>query len=491
MDVLFVSAEAVPFAKVGGMADVVGSLPAALQQQDVDARIIMPGYGHIDHNRYQISHLFSFQQTLHTGTADVHVYSSVHNGIPIYFVQAWPYFGQEATVYTDWNWDVPRYIFFNQIVLGVIWQLNERFGWFPDVVHVNDWHTGLLPFLMQEAGHLDPIWRSVGTLLSIHNLSYQGDHVGGFLWQAGVPGRHHPDLVYQDLTDNLLAIAIAYSDIVTTVSPRYAIEIQYSYMGTGLENLIRTRVTDLYGILNGIDVDTWNPATDPHIVQNFDVATFHEQRIVNKRHLQRSAELEVRDDVLLVGMISRLVWQKGIDLAVPALRQFLAGYDVQFIGLGTGNPDYENQMRKLENDFGWRARAYLQFDAAVAQQIYAGSDLFLMPSHFEPCGTGQMIAMRYGALPLVRETGGLADTVENYDNGDGNHGTGFVFQWEEVGAVTGTLRWAHDTFTHKPDAWRRMQRRAMQRDFSWRTSARSYIDLYQKAIEKRRETGEL
>ena len=484
LNVLFVSAEAVPFAKVGGMADVVGSLPVALRELGVDARVIMPGYGFINHDKFDMSHLFTFWHPMHEGTAEIKVYSTMYKGVPFYFLQGWPYFGQDGTVYTEWNWDVPRFIFFNQVAMAVAWELRQRMNWFPDVFHVNDWHTGILPFLVAESKN-NPIWSETATVLSIHNLQYQGVHVGGYLWQKGIPARHQPDLVYQDKTDNMLAIAIAYSDMVTTVSPRYAVEIQYPYMGNGLENLLSRRLDDVQGILNGIDTNLWNPATDTNLVTNFDVSNFREKRIENKRHLQHESGLPVRDDVPVVGVISRLVWQKGLDLALPALHQLLMEQDVQVILLGTGDPDLEYQCWKLGHDFPGKARMYLQYNAAIAQHIYGGCDLFLMPSHFEPCGMGQMLAMRYGALPLVRETGGLADTVDNYDNGDAETGTGFVFAWETADAVLGTMRWALDTYRNRPDAWQRMQERAMQRDFSWNASARQYIDVYQKALDKK------
>ncbi len=481
MNVLFTTAEAYPFAKVGGLADVIGSLPAAMRQIDVDARVIMPGYGFIQHEKYNISHLFSFQFSHNEGTSDVNVYTTVRDGVPFYFLQSWPYFGDDTTVYTEWSWDSPRFVFFNQMVMAAAWHLHERVGWFPDVFHVNDWHTGLLPFLIHQNSWKQE-WSQVSTILGIHNLAYQGNYMGGWLWQAGIPGRNQSDLVYQDLTDNLLGIAIAYCDIVTTVSPRYAIEIQYPYMGYGLDGLIRTRVGDLYGILNGIDTNVWDPEHDPQIIQNYNADNFQTKRIDNKRHLQRTANLRVDDGVMLIGLVSRLVWQKGIDLALPALAQFLAESDVQLIVLGTGDADLEAQLAQLAQDFGDKVRAYLEYDAAVAQQIYAGSDIFMMPSHFEPCGIGQMMAMRYGSLPLVRETGGLADTVENYDDGEAERGTGFVFSWEESDAVLNTLRWALYTFQNRPQAWERMQSRGMQRDFSWKQSAERYASLYRKSI---------
>jgi starch synthase len=485
MNVLFVSAEAAPFAKVGGMADVVGSLPAALRKLGVDARVIIPHYGFVNDDKFHVVPAFHFEFPRATGITDVHVYTAVQDGVPVYLVRAWPFFGNETSVYSEWGWDVPRFIFFNQVVMAVVWELRQRESWFPDVFHVNDWHTGLIPFLL-DVNKSDLVWGSVASVLSIHNMAYQGEHVGGWTWQLGIPGRNHPELVSRGLTDNMLAMAIAYSDMVSTVSPRYATEIQYPYMGYGLDGLVRARSADMVGILNGLDLDVWNPDTDKLLVSNYNADNFVENRLPNKRQLQLDAALEVRDDIPVIGVVSRLVAQKGFDLALPALRRLLVDTDVQFILLGSGDPGLDYEFWRLGKDFAWRAKVYQGYNAALAQRIYAGCDIFLMPSHFEPCGIGQMIAMRYGALPLVRETGGLADTVSNYDGGSGDWGTGFVFQWETPEAVLGTLRWALETYRNRPEAWRKMQHRAMQVDFSWDKSAQQYVDLYRTAINKRR-----
>ncbi len=484
MNVLFVSAEVDPFAKVGGLADVVGSLPKALRDRGVDARVLMPYYGFIDQARFNIQHLFSFDFERRTGWEHVDLFGTEHNGVPIYFLRALPHFGQERTVYGNWDTDVPRFIFFCQAALEVARVLDDQLGWFPDLFHVNDWHTGLIPFLIDQRRSDDPQWSGVSTMLTIHNMAYQGDHIWKFAWDLGIPGRNHPELQRRDLGDNLLAIAITYSDIITTVSPRYAVEIQFPYQGYGLHNLLRSRVIDLYGILNGIDTDLWNPETDPKLVEHFNADNFRSQRLPNKRQLQIDADLEVRDDVLVIGLVSRLVEQKGLDLAFPALRQLLGETDVQFIGLGSGEPQFNDMLLRLGEDFHWKARAFIGYNATVAQRIYAGSDLFLMPSHYEPCGTSQMYAMRYGSLPLVRETGGLADTVENYDDGAADRGTGFVFEWEQSDALLGTLHWALRTYNEHHDAWQRMQERAMRTDFSWNKSAREYIDLYEEAVRR-------
>jgi starch synthase len=484
MNVLFVSAEVDPFAKVGGLADVVGSLPAALRKQNVDARVLMPMYGTINRTRYNIQPLITFTMDRRVGRSEITLFHTVYDGVPIYFIQGWPYFGDETSVYTEWNWDMPRFIFFCQAVLAAADALCDEQGWFPDVFHVNDWHTGLVPFLIQDRRG-DARWQKCVSVLGIHNMAYQGDHAGGWLWEFGVAGRQHPELEWRGLQDNMLAIALAYSEGITTVSPRYAVEIQYPYAGYGLDGLVRSRLSDLTGILNGIDTGIWNPETDPLLASRYNAANFRELRGDNKAALQADTFLPVRGDVPVIGWVSRLVWQKGIDLAVPALRRLLAGYDVQFVALGSGEPDYNRALESIGWDFGWKARVQIGYNAAVAQRIYAGSDMFIMPSHYEPCGIGQMIAMRYGSLPVVRETGGLADTVANYDGYNGESGTGFVFNWETDDALFQTLRWAVETYQYRRDAFERMQERAMQTDFGWHKSAEQYIDVYKRSLSKR------
>ncbi len=479
MRVLLASAEAAPFAKVGGLADVVGSLPAALRGVGTDARVIIPGYGFIDHGQWGIEPLLSFDFHHRLGSNEVKLFHCQNDGIPVYLLQSPPYFGLEGDVYSQWNWDMERFIYLNQALMATLSQLRERDGWFPDVLHVNDWHTSLLPFMALEHG--DERWRGLATVISIHNIAYQGKDAGGFLWQAGIHGRHHPDLIQFGLTDNLLGIGIAYSDMVSTVSPRYAVEIQYSYAGYELAPLINKRADDLRGILNGLDVRKWDPERDPTLVAKFNADNFESLRPLNKRHLQSYARLPLLADAPLVGIVSRLTAQKGFDLALPALRNILARRNMQLVVLGTGEAHLEYAFWQLDQDFGDKASAFLQFDGALAQQIYAGCDIFLMPSHFEPCGMGQMMAMRYGALPLARETGGLADTVVNFDNADADVGTGFIFHWQETEAVEGTLDWALDTYEKRPAAWRRMQERAMRADYSWAKSAGEYIALYEDA----------
>jgi len=485
-NVLMVAAEAAPFAKVGGMADVVGSLPAALKRVGIDARVLLPGYGLIPHYKYNIRWQFSFEFHHKHGASNVMVFSTEYDGVTFYFFQAWPYFGGESTVYHDYSWDLPRFVFMNQVAMAVIWQLRVRYGWHVDVVHTHDWHTGLLPFLIEQE-RWSPDWANVATLHSIHNMMYQGNWSGWAMFEAGIPARTNGHLVYQNLTDNLMAIGLAYATQINTVSPRYAIEIQYPYQGYGLDGLLRTRLEDLHGILNGIDNALWNPATDRELHTNYSVDDFRQRRVENKLHLQRMLNLPENPDIPMIGIVSRLVWQKGIDMLVPSMYRILRDTDAQFVALGAGEPKFEHELGHLGYEMRDRgARVMLGYDSGLAQHIYAGADLFAMPSHFEPCGISQMIAMRYGSLPVVRETGGLADTVENYDNGNGERGTGFVFSWQQSDAVYNTFRWAIETYQNRREAFARMQENAMRRNFSWEASAEQYKQLYQHALYKKR-----
>ena len=480
--VLIASAEAAPFAKVGGLGDVIGSLPAALQEIAIDARVVLPAYGFIDKGQYSIERAFHFTAQDRHGPMEVEVFRTETRGIIFYFVAVWPFFGSDDSVYTVREWDIPRFVIFNRVVMHLLDELAEREGWRANILHAHDWHMALLPFLISLQRQF-PRWRGLRSALSIHNIEYQGDGVGGWYWDRGLHPRHSPLLTERALVDNQLAIGIAYADFITTVSPTYSREIQHPSYGHGLDDLLRARSDDLYGILNGIDTELYNPALDDALESCYDSRSYREKRPPNKALLQRKAGLAENDDIMLIGIVSRLVWQKGLDLAIPALRALLADSPVQLVILGDGDDALAAEMQTLADDFARKAYAYLGFNAEFAQQIYAGCDVFLMPSRYEPCGIGQMVAMRYGALPIVRETGGLSDTVSNYDNASGESGTGFVFLWEQPLAIERTLRWALKTFQEQPAAWCKMQLRAMERDFSWCVSAAIYADLYRKYAE--------
>ena len=478
MNVLMASAEAAPFAKVGGLGDVLGSLPSALALHSIDVRVVLPAYGTIDPHRYEIEHQFSFAAEDRHGPMDVEVYRTMRNEIIFYFLSVWPFIGNEDSVYSVRDWDIPRFIIFNNAVKHLLEELHLRENWQVEWVHAHDWHMALLPFLVDQMRKQSK-WTKLKSALSIHNIGYQGDNAGGWYWDRGIPERESDLLRDSHLSENQLAIGIAYADFITSVSPTYSREIQHPDFGHGLDGLLHQRKDDLYGILNGIDVELYSPGADCKIEYRYDAKIFAAQRQNNKKSLQRLSGLTQAPDCVLIGMVSRLVWQKGVDLALPALRSLLADSDIQLVILGEGDKILAGEVRSLANDFPWKVHARLEFDEVFAQQIYAGCDVFLMPSRFEPCGIGQMIAMRYGALPVVRDTGGLSDTVTNYDNATGESGTGFMFLWEQPIAIERTLRWVQKTFHEQPAAWKRMQKRAMEEDFSWQRSAAQYANLFE------------
>lgn len=493
MRVLFISAEMRPFAKTGGLGDVVSDLPRVLRRNGIDARVLMPLYGTVKGQFHdEIAYSFHFPFDRKPGIADVYVHYTERDGVPVYFLESWPFFGAGEFIYTDIEWDRKRFVFFAQAAMGAAWEIGqgrhagER--WFPDVLHVHDWHTALAPFLLHES-RFGIGWSEVASVLTIHNMGYQGWDAGGELWHAGVPARHHPDLIYQDKVDNLLGIGIAYAHKVNTVSPRHALELHYPRFGEGLEGLIWVRDTDFSGILNGIDPEKVNPTTDPHVPHPYDVSNFRTERPKNKAALQAMLDLPQNPDTPLLGIISRLVEQKGMDFAVPGLRRLLAETDVQLVILGAGKAEIQDEVGRLELDFGWKCKVVLDFRPELAQLMYAGCDLILVPSRYEPCGLTQIYAMRYGALPVVRETGGLADTVVNYDDADADVGTGFMFLFEEPDAFRMTLHWALETCRNRRRAFERMQERAMRQDWSWDKPVQQYIALYKTALDKVRGDG--
>lgn len=486
MKVLFVASEMTPFVKTGGLGDVVGGLPKFLRAHQIDARVVVPHYSMIHNLEYQLSYEVPRHQGY--GTADVHY--KLHEGIPVYFLKSWPYFVDDGKIYTDWEWDTPRFIYFSQMASAFIWQLGSGAldngeAWWPDVVHVHDWHTGLLPFLLHMA-RFNPNWQDIATVMTLHNMAFQGPYAGGWLWQENLPERDHPALPYRDWRDNLLAIGIAYADKVNTVSPQHAIELHYPRFGEGLQEVIRARDADFSGILNGLDTKFYDPATDKNIDVQYTAENFREKRRENKLAFQRRHQLEENPNMPIMAYVGRLTDQKGIDFAISAIRYILATTNVQFIGLGTGDPALEHAFGQIGLDFSWKARTYLTFSDLLARQIYASADLVLVPSRYEPCGLTQILAMRYGALPVVRETGGLMDTVENYDGGAAERGTGFRFLFEESNALSGTVDWALRTYYDNRPAFERMQERAMRQDWSWEKASQQYIQLYEQAIDKKR-----
>jgi len=467
MKVLFASAEAYPLAKVGGLGDVAGSLPKALRELGHDVRIAMPMYGTIR----EAKDVGSFPVAIGGADHEAKLRTTRIGEVPVYLIDFAPLFDRPKVYeYPD---DGQRFAFFGKAVLDMI----PTAGWQPDVVHLNDWHTALAAAFLKTTYRGDERYRGLRCVFTIHNLQHQG--LFGrevFDWAGLPPETWDPEGVEFYGRMNFLKAGVVYADQVTTVSPTYAREIQTPEYGFGLEGLLRSRASKLSGILNGIDYDVWNPAKDPHIPQKYSKSTL-EKKAKNKSALQKGAGLAVESKIPLIGIVSRLTEQKGLDILIPAIPEIM-NLGVQVVLLGTGEPVYEGPLERF-SAAGKGFVAYVKYDEALAHRIYAGSDFFLMPSKFEPCGLGQEISLRYGTIPIVRATGGLADTVSDV-GANPKTGNGFVFTDYTPGALADAVRRAVE-FYRMRRGWRPLQQRAMGRDLSWSASAQTYADLYKNA----------
>jgi starch synthase len=403
----------------------------------------------------------------------------IQDGVEIWLIDG-PPIQAPGPVYGDQELETSRFLFFSLAALEAC----QAMDWRPDVVHAHDWHPALSVVWLAQHRHEAEFWGNVRTIMTIHNLPYMGPNVASHLPGCRISPVDHPLL--PDWSHEVpLPMGIASADIVTTVSPTYTSEIQTKEYGRGMEALLKARSEELYGIVNGIDYDIWNPATDTSIAQKFDHHSL-DNRLENKLALIQECGLIATPKAPLLGMITRLDYQKGVELAISALRRS-ADSDWQAVFLGTGDPELEAMVNALQAEFPGRVTALLRFDSAMARRMYAGLDVILIPSRYEPCGLAQMIAMRYGCIPIVRATGGLIDTVEPFIPPD--RGTGFRFEAISSGALAGILDMALVLYQQQ-DKWRELQTRAMQRDFSWQRSAGSYEDLYRQVVENNAETGE-
>ena len=474
MKVLYVAAEAVPFAKTGGLADVAGSLPKALKEDGVDVRVIMPKFGKIpEEYRDNMEHVYDGELNVAWRSKYVGLDKYELDGVTYYFVDNQEYFDREG--FYGYDDDAERFSFFCRAVLNLL----PAMDFWPDVINTNDWHAGLVNVFLKLEHMGDERYEKIKTVYTIHNLKYQGvfpknvmADVLGLDWKYFNNG----DLEFYDAV-NFMKGGIIYADHVTTVSKTYANEIQYPYFGEHLDGLLRARQDDLTGIVNGIDYDAYNPSTDKMIFKNYDDTTLDRKRD-NKTELQNKLGLPVDRNVPLVAIVSRLVEPKGMDLIVRMMDEILQHEHIQLVVLGTGEKRYEDWFKGLAWRFPKEVSTNIYFSNELAHRIYASADIFLMPSNYEPCGIGQLIALRYGTIPVVRLTGGLRDTVTQYDKYTGK-GNGFVFENYNAHEMMYSLKRALSAYENY-EIWHRIQENAVHSDFSWKNSAKEYEALYEE-----------
>jgi starch synthase len=479
MKVLFASSEAAPFFKTGGLGDVAYALPKELVKQGVDIRVVLPYYSTMPEKyKEQVEELISFRVQVGWKSMYCGIKTLVLEGITYYFIDNKTYFDR-SSFYGQLD-DGERFGFFSLAIC----EMMEKIDFIPDVVHVNDWHTAMVPVLLVDKYHWVQAFKDIRKVITIHNIRFQGIFdpvVLSSIFGTGMNIYHEAGVKYYDNV-NFLKGGINFSDVVTTVSPSYANEIQTPEFGEGLEGALRYNSGKIRGIINGIDYDINNPETDPKLLYHFSSADLS-GKAKNKAALQERLGLEVNPDIPLITSVGRLTDQKGYQLVQEKAEELLNSRDVQIAILGTGEAEYENSFRYFASEYPDRFSAVIDFDITLAQLMYAGSDLFLMPSAFEPCGLSQMISLRYGTLPIVHETGGLKDTVVPYNAYTGE-GTGFTFMDFSGYALLGTIYRALDVYENQPKAWAAMVQTAMSQDFSWKEPAKDYLEIYESLVNE-------
>ncbi|MBU0600371.1 glycogen synthase GlgA [bacterium] len=477
MKILLAASEAVPFAKTGGLADVAGTLPQNLKKQDpsLDIRVILPKYKSIQDQDLKLEG--SFKVKIGPSTKKVTIKSKVFHGVPFYFVQNDSYFhrdGLYGTCEDAYPDNAARFALFSQAVLKLL----KLIDWFPEVIHCNDWQTGLVPVYLKSIYSQEKNYQKIRTLLTIHNIAYQG------LFEA--PEMLTTNLGWDFFTFdqlefygkvNLLKGGIVYADAINTVSKEYAKEIQTPLYGYGLETVLSFHHKTIHGLLNGIDYQEWDPASDSLIYQDYNQLSL-EKKKKNKISLLKELNLPYQENIPLVGIVSRLTYQKGFDLLSEAIDKIMK-LNLYLIVLGKGEKIYQDLFISMANKYPDKLRVKIDFDDPLGHKIYAASDMFLMPSRYEPCGLGQLISFRYGCVPIVHKIGGLSDTVVEFNFEQENQGNGFTFSKFSPFGLLRTIKKALKTY-QDPKIWSRLAKRGMSLDFSWSRSAKKYIKLYEK-----------
>jgi len=487
--ILFVTSEVVPFIKTGGLADVSAALPQTLAEMGHEVRIVVPKYGAVDDRKYKIHEVVRLKDlTVKIGDKEV-MFSLKSCFLPgqrvrvqIYFLDNHEYFGNRNSLYTDpmngkdYKDNEERFILLNLSVFELI----QKLGWIPDLIHCNDWQCGLIPAYLKNLYKNDEQFSGFKTLFTIHNLAYQGVFPASVFKKTGLPSNLNSSKgIIHNGRVNFMKSGLMFADVINTVSGTYAQEIRTSKeLGEGLKDILSKRKKDLYGIINGIDTKLWNPEKDKHLSKKYSAKNL-DSKGVNKKTLLERFNLEYKEDTPVLGLISRLYDSKGIDL-VQKIFNDLMKMDVQMILLGTGDPKIHTFFNKMNKKYKDKFAAYLGFNDDLAHLIEGGADIFLMPSRYEPCGLNQMYSLKYGTVPVVRKTGGLADTVVKFNEKTGE-GNGFMFDKYDPKEFLKEVKRAVKTFKNK-DAWIKIMKTGMKSDFSWNSSAKKYIDLYKTII---------
>lgn len=473
--ILFAASEAVPFIKTGGLADVVGSLPKYFDQDQYDVRVMIPKYLCMKPEfREKMKFVDKFYTQMNWRSQYVGIEEMTYEGIKFYFLDNEYYFAGPRP-YGEMYQDSEKFAYFSKAVLDALPVIDFK----PDIIHCHDWQTGMIPVHLKVQYSDQEFYQGIKTVMTIHNLKFQGRWIMSEIKDVTGLGDEYftSDKLELYGDASYLKGGLVYADAITTVSNTYAEEIKTPFYGEGLNGLLTARAGDLRGIVNGIDYQEYDPKTDKEIAANYDVSDFRKNKIKNKRAIQKELGLEQSDKKFLIGIVSRLTDQKGFDLIAHVMDELLTDENIELIVLGTGEERYENMFRHFAWKYEGRVSANIFYSEALSHKIYASCDAFLMPSAFEPCGLSQLMSLRYGTLPIVRETGGLKDTVQPYNEYE-KTGTGFSFYNYNAHEMLDRVRYAEHIFRDKKREWNKMVERAMNADFSWKASAKKYEEMY-------------